>query len=181
MGTAQAEKARETMNKLVTVDPTDPATIAQNNTGGPSVPGDTEADFLALLEGTNFDPSAPITRAKAATQRAKKGKTAKNLLTERDVNNLTTILASVTGEKWDDDNAECAYVAFVTHEDFSAKKKQVIDWVAENNATGILVTPSFSKHRASPVGYDPKKTTENKGKKMLYLVTLDRGEQSESE
>lgn len=172
MSTKQAEKA----NGTVTTDATDPATIAANNVGGPAFPGDMPADIAALFAGTQYDVNATIAKATKRANTARKGRASTPLIDLRDINALKLALTEITSVKGDEAAAEFGYVTWVKHEDFVGKKKQITDWVADNNLSGIAVKVSLAKHAVSPVGYDPKKTTENKGQNLVYAVTLSRGE-----
>lgn len=167
--------ATATIEKPIVTDANDPATIEQNNVSGPVFPGDMPADIAALFAGTNIDFNAPVTNAQRNQQAARKGRAAKSL-PEREVKLLTTALKSITGDDFDKPDAPNTLLVYPKHEAYPALKAQVESWVKTNNISGIAVKASFAKHRQSPVGYDPKSATENRGKSMLYFVTLSREE-----
>lgn len=161
----------------IVVDNTDPATLAQNNTGGPSVPSSTDDEFLAILATAGFDANGTITKATKRAVTARKGKQGKPL-DARDAAMLPPLIAKITGEEGNEEDAEFGYATFVLHEDFVGKKKQIMDFVTDHNTTEIPIAVNFAKVRGS-AGYDPKKVAENKGKKLVYAVMLSRGEQTE--
>jgi len=176
---ASAAKLAEQNETPIVTDNTDQETLNANNTGGPSVPGDMPDDIKTLFAGTVYDPNATITKATKAFNSAGKGKA--KPLSERDANNLTECLTKITGPEGEEAGAEFGYVTWVMHEDFVNLKNRVNTWLRAKNITEIPVKASWVKHAVSPVGYDPKKTSENKGKKMVYNVLLTRGQTEDTD
>src|SRR5215469_12300306 len=93
-----------TINAPVTTDANDPATIAANNMGSASVPGDMPAHIAALFAGTDFDPNATITKATLAYNTAGKGKSGKTL-EQRDIAALTANLAKITSTEGEEEGS----------------------------------------------------------------------------
>jgi hypothetical protein len=176
---ASAAKLAEGTETPIVIDANDPDTIAANNSGGRVTPSNTDNEYLALFAGTVFDADAPITKATVSASKARKGRAGKSLLEERDTNALTLALSKITSEEGEADDAVFGYAMFVKHDDFVNKKSQTLNWVKDHNLTGVSVSVSFAKHAVSKTGYDPKKISENKGKPMVYAVTLTRGDETE--
>lgn len=186
-GTAQMERARTRTQeknanntKPVTVDPTDPETLANANKGGPSVPSSVQGESTTpeVLNGTAIDWTASISKAQFEAQRARKGRQTADVLTSTIKSHLQSAVLQFTADDATDDEAYI-FPFNTTNGALLNVQKQMPLFLAANDLAGVQV--KFSKHALSP----NKRSTAaaDAGKEVYYIaaITWDNQENTDEE